>query len=233
MRPSIRIWLNSKIYEYMVDGLSLASSPLSSSLMCLRKRNITPTQNNKVPQSESAVSHEASICSVHWQCRLDMPVLKFNIKKFLKLETRSRRDSLLRLLHIFCCSVQHSFRVEHDQSRGIKFDNLRNVPRFRCKNGVIASRGIVAATRPGHVGSPSPLDAAGRQQGGLVECHRGVPRGDASARVDYSFPGTVFQCGQGGQGSSGGGRVWAAGPLFQPKRGQRQLATGGSQWCRE
>ena len=72
MRPSIRIWLNSKIYEYIVDGLSLSSSPLSSALMCLRMRSITPAHTSNVPQLESGISHEATISSVHWQCRLDI-----------------------------------------------------------------------------------------------------------------------------------------------------------------
>ena len=57
----------------------LVSSSLSSFLRCLKMRNITPIHTSKAPQSESAVSHEASIFSVHWQCRVDIFVIIMEI----------------------------------------------------------------------------------------------------------------------------------------------------------
>ena len=62
---SMILWVSTENSSDLVGGLSSVSSSLSSFLRCLRMRNITPTHTSKVAQSESGVSHEASICSVH------------------------------------------------------------------------------------------------------------------------------------------------------------------------
>ena len=74
------IFFELNFYEYIVDGLSLESSSLSSSPRCLRMRNITPTHTSKVPQLESGMSHVADIYSVHWHSKLAILSLlwKFN-----------------------------------------------------------------------------------------------------------------------------------------------------------